>query len=372
MEIVILTSDFSGNSLARSYLLAQLLQNHHRVRIVGPMFGEDIWPPLKNTKDVDFFPIKMKPSNLYVFAHINKIVNQCNSDLLYVSKPLLSSFVPGIIAKYKYKIPLILDIDDWELSPFLLEDKIHRVITGLRRLNHPISFFPNLAIDNFIKLADLITVSSTFLQSMYGGVIIPHVRKIGNINRKLNFSQTEKIILFLGTPRPHKGVTDLIDAFKLVNKKNTILWIVGIDPNDRDSQNIILAAKSDNRVRLMGPIPFVKLPFYIAAADIVVIPQRNTIVGKAQVPAKIFDAMAQGKAIISTRISDIPIIIGDAGIIIEPSNIPQLANAIEYLLEHPEERQKLGEKARKRYEEFFKFDSISSKLNILISKKFND
>lgn len=371
MKITILTSDFSGNSLGRSYLLALLLQEYYHVRIVGPMFGEQVWPPLANVTDVEFIPVRMQFRNSVLIMNINKIVRFCNGDILYVSKPLISSFGIGIIVKYLYKIPLILDIDDWEISPFLIQDKIHRFISAIRTINRPISFMPGLLFDKLTKVADLITVSSKTLKEMYGGTIIPHVRKTVRINQKTKRPNNKKTIMFLGTPRPHKGVDDLIAAFKSIRIRNTVLKIIGIDYKDKESKKIILAAQSDNRIQLHGMIPFEDLKSYIATADIIVIPQRDIIVAKTQVPAKLFDAMVQGKAIISTRISDIPDILGDTGIIVEPGDIHGIKNALEYLLKHPEKIKELGAKVRKRNEMYYSFDATSKKLNDLITSNFN-
>ena len=372
MKITILTPDFAGNSLARSYLLAKLLQTKHQVKVVGPMFHEHIWPPLMNVNDVVFYPIKMAPSILCLLQKANKIVQMCQGDVLYVSKPLASSFGPGLMAKFKHKIPLILDIDDWEMAPFLMQGSILRFGRGLRYVNNPLSFFPTLGLNQLIKMADLITVSSRGLKHMYGGTIIPHVRKAVRIdNLHAKNAKSETVILFLGTPRLYKGIHDLIEAFKLVKGENIVLRIIGIDNKNRDNRSIISSSRSDNRIQLQEMVPFGRLKSYIASADIIVIPQRDTPVGRTQVPAKIFDAMAQGKAIISTRISDIPEILGDSGIIVEPNNVTELKNAIDDLLRHPAKIKLLGKKAQRRCKMYYDFNTTSKKLNDLITSKFN-
>ncbi|GAG92380.1 unnamed protein product, partial [marine sediment metagenome] len=91
--------------MGRSYLLAKLLQNNHQVKIVGPMFGDRIWHPLENSHEVKFVSIRITPRNSNLIWNIHKIIKECYCDLLYVSKPLLPSFGPGLVAKFKYKIP---------------------------------------------------------------------------------------------------------------------------------------------------------------------------------------------------------------------------------------------------------------------------
>ncbi len=365
MKITILTSDFSGNCLGRAYLLANLLKERHSVSIVGPMFGADIWQPLRQTRSVEFHPIRVKPTVSVFLRNITKIVDQCRSDVLYACKPLIASFGIGLLAKAKYSVPLILDIDDWELSPFLLEDRIHRYISGILHINQPVSYLVNLLFDKFVKAADMITVSSKTLRAMYGGTVIPHVREI--VHTKPITKKNKVVILFLGTPRPHKGIDDLIKAFKMVEEPKAILKIIGMDYQDQENYQIIAAAKTDSRIVLSGMVPFDELTDHIARAEIIVIPQKDTVVGRTQVPAKIFDAMAQGKSIISTRISDIPEILGNTGIVVEPNDITGLRNAIVYLLESPKKRKELGRKAQKRIDTHYNFRRTGEKLSNLIT-----
>jgi glycosyltransferase involved in cell wall biosynthesis len=311
----------------------------------------------------------MEPRITVLLRNIKKIVNQCKSDVLYACKPLIASFGIGLVARAKYNVPLILDVDDWELSPFLLEDRIHRYISGVRYINRPVSYLVNSLFDKFIPAADLMTVSSRTLRDMYGGTIIPHVREI--VLAKPTLRKNETIIMFLGTPRPHKGLDDLIKAFKMINEPRAVLKIVGMDYQDKENEPLVVAANSDSRILLNEMVPFDELNTHIAQADIIVIPQKDTVVGRTQVPAKIFDAMAQAKPVISTRISDIPEILGDAGIVVEPNDIVGLRSAIEYLLKNPRERMKLGNKAQERIDTHYNFHRTGEELSNLLTSYLN-
>jgi len=81
--------------------------------------------------------------------------------------------------------------------------------------------------------------------------------------------------------------------------------------------------------------------------DEVLIPQRRRLGSYAQVPAKIFDAMAMAKPIISTKISDIPEILDNCGWVVEPENPRQLAETIQYVFDHSVEAKEKGKKREK-------------------------
>jgi glycosyltransferase involved in cell wall biosynthesis len=81
---------------------------------------------------------------------------------------------------------------------------------------------------------------------------------------------------------------------------------------------------------------------------VVAVPQRDTSDTRGQVPAKIFDAMALGRPIISTRVSMIPEILDGCGLLVAAGDVAALARGIAHLLDHSEQAAALGERARAR------------------------
>jgi glycosyltransferase involved in cell wall biosynthesis len=72
-------------------------------------------------------------------------------------------------------------------------------------------------------------------------------------------------------------------------------------------------------------------------------------VAEAQIPAKVFEAMAMAKPVVSTAVSDLPDILAGCGIIVEPENVAQLAGAIETVLADSQGADEIGERARERH-----------------------
>ena len=83
---------------------------------------------------------------------------------------------------------------------------------------------------------------------------------------------------------------------------------------------------------------------------------------EAQIPAKVFEAMAMAKPIIATAISDLPEILEGCGIIVEPENVPQLAGAIEAVLTDSQRADELGERARERHRKEYSWDAMETVL----------
>src|SRR6185436_16494825 len=65
--------------------------------------------------------------------------------------------------------------------------------------------------------------------------------------------------------------------------------LVGTDPTSETGRAV--AARLPT-ARLVGRVPIAQVPDYLAAAHVVVVPQRDSSDTRGQVPAKLFDAMA--------------------------------------------------------------------------------
>jgi len=168
--------------------------------------------------------------------------------------------------------------------------------------------------------------------------------------------------MFLGTPRGHKGVDDLVAAME--GLAGARLVIVGADPRGDVARR--WAARTNVTVR--GEIPFDEVPRYLAAADVVAVPQRATTDTLGQVPAKLFDAMAMGRAIVSTSVSMIPEILEGCGLIAPPGDVAALRAMLGSLLADPARARELGRRARARCVERYSFAAARAALFPLVER----
>lgn len=383
MKISILSADLSSNCLGRAYLLAKILQRHYEVEIIGPIFGEGIWKPIVNDKSIIYKSVKInglfKP-----YWQIMELVKKIDGDVIYASKPLFTSFGIGLLKKFFKKKPLLLDIDDWQLgfrkeyySKLSFYHRLDFLASSILYLYDMGSYLNDLICEKLACFANGITVSNNFLKVKFGGTIVCHGRNTEAFNpqkfdknlikEKYEIEKTKMIVMFFGTPRPYKGIEDLINAVALIKNQDIILVIVGTDQHSQDF--IELAGKMLNqRFKEFGFQPFELVPEFLAMADVIVIPQKRNFATIGQVPAKVYDAMAMAKPIIATDVSDLPEILKDCGWIVEAENPKQLAETIQYVLEHPSEAQEMGSNARQKCIEKYSWDAIEKVLVGMFSK----
>jgi glycosyltransferase involved in cell wall biosynthesis len=372
LKITILCFDLANNSLGRAALLAQVLSRRHQVELVGSSRDGSIWFPLK---DLDI-PIRIFPwSRLPKFASTaRRMVESIDADLLFACKLWPTSFGVGLLKKKDTGIPLIVDIDDWELG-FYLHSGFWGTVGRFLNFSNPNGMPYTWYLEKSVGLADGITVSNRFLQQRFSGEMIYHCRDTsvldpakhsGDTIRQELKLQGKKVVMFLGTPRAHKGVDDLIAAVERLPDPDIRLIIIGSDDPEGFLQRRNLPL--NGRIVVLPKISFDQLPEYLAVADVLTIPQRDTSDTVGQMPAKIFDAMAMAKPIVSTRVSDIPEVLGDCGYLVDPGNIEQLASALTFIFSHPEEALDKGRKARQRCVELYDTKVMETRLLDLVDR----
>jgi glycosyltransferase involved in cell wall biosynthesis len=109
------------------------------------------------------------------------------------------------------------------------------------------------------------------------------------------------------------------------------------------------------------------MPEVVAAAHVVIVPQRDEMATRAQFPLKLTDGMAMAKPVLATRVGDIPKILGGTGYLVDPDSPQQIAEKIEWIFEHPEEANERGKRARERCVELYSIDAMSAILSEVIA-----
>lgn len=366
MYISILSPDLSINCLVRAHLLAELLDRTHEIEIVGPQTRDDVWEPLRDAHEYRGVDSSLFTPRFLLDAPALR--DRITGDVIYATKPRVASYGVGLYEKLRHDRPLVLDIDDWESGLIYgrSRNRLSALLWGVPALAHHNSLYYTRSLEALTDLADATTVSNSFLRERFGGVTVPHVRDTGQFDPdkydratardKLGLPVDDPLILFSGTPRPHKGVEDLVEAVAGIDRDDVRALIVGAD--DSEYTERVRQAGGDS-VLLYGPQPFDEIPKWIAAADVVAIPQRSTPTTRGQMPAKVFDAMAMGKPIVATDVCDLAHVLKGCGRIVPPESPPALRDALTDLLDDPSLRADLGHAARVRCVERYSYDALA-------------
>ncbi len=380
LKISLIVSDLSASGAGRwgggvrPFLLAQALRKlGYEVEMLGVAFGEKAPQVLDAEVSISSFPCQYHSG---FWRAASQVIKGIDGDLVYAVKLKPTSFGIALVSQFvKSRRPLLLDIDDWELSwhggdawrygfkPKQLARDLFTPQGALRHPDHPLYL---KWIESLSERADLITVHNQFLQERFGGVYIPNGKDVvlfeptkydPEVSRAKYGLSDYKILMFPGAPRPYKGLEDVLLALDQINYPDLKLVIVGGSPYDDYDQQ--LQQKWSKWIIQLPRFPVTLMPEIVAAAHVIVVPQRDSPAARAQFPLKLTDGMAMAKPILATRVGDIPNILGEAGYLVDPNSPQQLATSIEYIFNNFDEAIFKGIAARKRCVNYYSIDSMA-------------
>ncbi len=307
--------DMGHNPVGRAMVLYDLLDRDWEVELVGPLwsrFGGKVWGPIAESGRrvrgfacatlEDFWPAALA------------LAASSDYDLIVVCKPRLPALLLGALIKQRCGCPLVLDVDDFELSFF--KDETTASLTELEgagpaALLEPYGELATRACDGVIGDADALVVSNVALRNRFGGTILRHARDEVLFHeqrfdrmaerRQMGISPADFALVFVGTARAHKGVFDIARTLAALPDKRFVLHLVG-DIHDRRTRNELDRHKGA-RIVYHPDCAFTDLPARIVAADAVVLLQdASHPISQYQIPAKVSDASAFGLPILTTDV----------------------------------------------------------------------
>ncbi|MFX0201814.1 MAG: glycosyltransferase family 4 protein [Candidatus Hodarchaeota archaeon] len=370
MKISALVSDLSDNPIVRAYPILKVLQRRYQIDVIGPCFGRQVFRAYEGE-----FNFKVVEGCQYpkFVKKLRDVYDSVNGDVLFAFKPKPTSYLIGLICSFLKRIPIVVDIEDWELAPYWIQkEKLSKWIFLRRYLLHgwkvPNDFKYLYVTEKLVSFSNAVFVCTNFLEGKYGGtklyhgvdteVFNPKGKNKGRLREKWGVPLDKKIVLFAGTPRPHKGLDDLIRALNSIdpNCKVKLLLVGGRIEGSIDGELYELSKK---RTIYLGYQPHGLMPEILCLSDLVVLPQKDNLISRAQVPGKVFEAMAMAKPIVATAVSDLPEILEDCGVIVKPGDTEGLAHTIRYVLANPNVGRNMGKKARGKCVKLYSFEAMA-------------
>lgn len=173
-------------------------------------------------------------------------------------------------------------------------------------------------------------------------------------------------VCFVGNLWLPQGVQYLIQAAPIILEKHpdTRFLIVGDGLVRENLINLAQQIGVSSKVTFTGMVAYEEVPFYINASDVCVVPsvrERNERGGLS--PLKLYEYAACGKPVVASRINGLEVLEhNNAGILVEPENPLELANAVTKLLQVPELRKQMGENGREYVVQNHSWESVAKRV----------
>ena len=159
------------------------------------------------------------------------------------------------------------------------------------------------------------------------------------------------VCLFLGRITADKGVFDLVRAFNLCSKNHPKLWLVLAGPDEECIGSQLLTIPSPEASAQMLLEGFTSIPeCYLASADFLCLPSYREGFGMV-----VIEAASAGIPSIGSRIYGVrdALIDGVTGLLVQPGDVPRLAEAISILATDSNLRHSMGNAGRIRVQREF-------------------
>lgn len=211
------------------------------------------------------------------------------------------------------------------------------------------------------KKADKIIMISDFERKSFEKIVKP--RKYDNLETIKNGVEDEcgdyknikcekNSICYVGRIVEYKGIGELIDAFRIVEKgvPDAVLNIYG---SGEDLERYRKMTEDDEKIHFCGQT--VEPLKVLAENEVFVLPSY-----REGLSLSLLDAAMMGKKIIASDVDGNPEVVIDkkTGLLVPAKNVKKLAEAMIYMLEHKKEATEMAKNARGHYKENFDFEKI--------------
>ncbi len=289
-----------------------------------------------------------------------------------------SAVFPLFLAKFQadvYHIPIGI-VPTWMPRPYVVT--VHD-LTGLlyqtqRNFRHTIRF---LRFQRALKRADqIVVVSDATLRDVasVGGVAAHKIRRIYNAPDPVFTSQPKRddckelqrlleryqvqypFLLYAGTIRPHKNIPRLIEAFAVLRSelethsqyRDLRLIIIGDEISKYpDVRRTVIQSRVEKTVRFLGFVPIETLRLFYKAAKAFVFPSLYEGFGLPPL-----EAMACGTPVVTSSVSSLPEVGGDAAMFVNPESVFDIARGMREVLLNDDLRASLIHKGLQRAVQF--------------------
>ena len=236
--------------------------------------------------------------------------------------------------------------------------------------NISVSLYNKYLLDKVLSRADIIISPSRYYidESRFLGkyrnkiVVIPNGINVEDFDisyskeecrKKLKLSINSNIILFVGSLTQYKGPDILVRAMTTVIKEvpDTKLVFVGSGKKRIELEELSKRLNIDKYVKFAGFVEERLKPLYYRAADVFVLP---STISTEVFPIVLLEASASSLPMVVSDLNTFKCIVDDEynGLFTKRKDEGNLADAIMYLLENQNVRERMGKNARKKVEDY--------------------
>jgi glycosyltransferase involved in cell wall biosynthesis len=337
IETECLNNPITGTELGTALLIEGLLKKGHEVKSF-------------HTENENHFHIPGVEHHLFRKPYSFPFANSFNAlfhNFCYNSCDLIHFTAPKIFYAKKPRVPIVMTV--YDIGPLLFPEYNTKSSHKLFKY-----FLPK-----YMKEADaIITSSSCVRNDILNNYPVKeenvHLIPIGLLKKIVLHSEKKPFLLFISSLFPRKNIVGLVKAFSLLCQEGFPykLIIVGQDKGEYAKiEPLIKSQILKDKVIYKGYVSEEEKIDLLKKASLLVMPSFYEGFG---IPP--LEAFSYGTPVVASNVTSLPEVVKDAGILIDPYDVNDIAGGIKKALE-PSTHAILVKKALKRAEEF-SFDKM--------------
>lgn len=166
--------------------------------------------------------------------------------------------------------------------------------------------------------------------------------------KRLGLPLNRKIVLYAGHLYERKGAFVVGEAAPLLDNNVLVLFVGG---TDHEIPNFTKRFGNDSHILILGPKPYAEIPYYLRAADVLVLPNSSKD-ADARIytsPMKLFEYMSSGIPIVASHVSSLREILDERmAYFFIPDDPRSLASELAHVLTHSQEADEKAKDAREQ------------------------
>ena len=194
---------------------------------------------------------------------------------------------------------------------------------------------------------EILGIPAERIRVIYPGVAEPFFRVTPEQTAmvRAKYGLNSPYMLFVGCIEPRKKVPMLIRAYQHLSesiRRDVQMVIAG--PLGWESREVYqMLTNSGSQVRYLGYVPELDLPGLFHGAMALIFPSQYEGFG-----LPVAQALAAGVPVVTSNRTSLPEVVGDAGLLINPDSLEELADAMQRVATHPELARDLALRGKER------------------------
>jgi colanic acid biosynthesis glycosyl transferase WcaI len=315
----------------------------------------------------------------FVLTSLLQALRGWRPDIILLTVPPLPVCVPAALLGWIYNCPIVLNVQDIlpeaAVKVGLLKNKwMIRVFEVLERFAYRTAHTVSVIAEGFVENLEGKGVPSDKITCIPNWVDIHFIRPLPQENNAFREAHnlTDKfVVLYSGNIALTQGLETVVQAAAQLRHIPEIAFLIVGEPKAiAKLQQHSQECGADN-VSLLPFQPREKLPEMLAAANVGLIVQKRNVVA-FNMPSKTQVLLASGRPIVasvpSTGTAAKAIERSRGGMVVEPENPTQLAEAILQLYQNPELAESLGKQGRQYAIERYSFEQALNQYEALFTQ----